>query len=130
MQPYRVRYWLNAHPKDPVGFRAEVQTVCQLYEQAPELLAQGVHVISSDEMTGIQALERIYPTETAGMEQVERQEFEYIRHGTQSLIACLAGGNRHRAVTLHCCHPWRGRFCGSHCQHDQDRCSSWLDFYR
>ena len=64
-----------------------MQSVCQLYEQAPELLAQGVHVISSDEMTGIQALERSYPTEPAGIEQVERQEFEYIRHGTQSLIA-------------------------------------------
>ena len=64
-----------------------MQNVCQLYEQAPELLVQGVHVISSDEMTGIQALERIYPTEPAGMEQVERQELEYIRHGTQSLIA-------------------------------------------
>ena len=72
---------------DPVAFRTEVQSVCQLYEQAPELLAQDVHVISSDEMTGIQALERSYPTEPAAMEQVERQEFEYIRHGTQSLIA-------------------------------------------
>lgn len=70
-----------------MAFRAEVQNVCQFYEQAPELLAQGVHVISSDEMTGIQALERIYPTKSAGIEQVERQEFEYIRHGTQSLIA-------------------------------------------
>lgn len=87
MQPHRVRYWLNAHPKDPVVFRAEVQNVCQCYEQASELLAQGVHVISSDEMAGIQAKERIYPTEPARMEQVERQEFEYIRHGTQSLIA-------------------------------------------
>ena len=38
-------------------------------------------------MTGIQALERAYPTESATPGQVERQEFEYIRHGTQSLIA-------------------------------------------
>ena len=44
-------------------------------------------MISSDEMTGIQALEPAYPTETVKMEQPERQEFEYIRHGTQSLIA-------------------------------------------
>lgn len=87
LQPHRVRYWLNANPTDPVAFRAQVRTVCQLYEQAAELLAQGVHVISSDEMTGIQALERAYPTETVKMEQPERQEFEYIRHGTQSLIA-------------------------------------------
>ena len=51
------------------------------------LSTQGIHVISSDEMTGIQALERTYPTEPARPGQVERQEFEYIRHGTQSLIA-------------------------------------------
>jgi len=82
-----VRYWLNANPTDPAAFRTQVQTICQLYEQAPDLLAQGVHVISSDEMTGIQALERAYPTQTATMEQPERQEFEYVRHGTQSLIA-------------------------------------------
>ena len=38
-------------------------------------------------MTGIQALERAYPTESATPGQVERQEFEYPRYGTQSLIA-------------------------------------------
>jgi hypothetical protein len=70
-----------------VAFRSQVKVVCDLYEQAPALLSQGIHVISSDEMTGIQALERAYPTEAATPGQVERQEFEYIRHGTQSLIA-------------------------------------------
>jgi DDE superfamily endonuclease len=38
-------------------------------------------------MTGIQAIERAYSTAPAIPGQVERQEFEYIRHGTQSLIA-------------------------------------------
>lgn len=70
-----------------MAFRAQVQVVCDLYAQAPELLARGIHVISSDEMTGIQALERAAPTESVEMGQVERQEYEYIRHGTQSLIA-------------------------------------------
>jgi transposase len=70
-----------------VAFRAQVKVVCDLYAQAAELLAVGIHVISSDEMTGIQALERAYPTESVHMGQVERQEYEYIRHGTQSLIA-------------------------------------------
>ena len=87
MQPHRVRYWLNANPTDPLAFRAQVKVVCELYEQAPVLSTQGIHLISSDEMTGIQALERAYPTEPARPGQVERQEFEYIRHGTQSLIA-------------------------------------------
>jgi hypothetical protein len=38
-------------------------------------------------MTGIQALERAHPTQPMQLGQVERPEFEYIRHGTQSLIA-------------------------------------------
>lgn len=53
----------------------------------PELYLQDVHVISTDEMTGIQALERAYPTSSILPGKVERQEFEYIRHGTLSLIA-------------------------------------------
>lgn len=48
--------------------------------------ALGVHVISTDEMTGVQALERAAPTQPMEPGQPERQEFEYIRHGTQSLM--------------------------------------------
>ena len=43
--------------------------------------------MSTDEMTGIQALERIAPTKSMQPGQVERCEFEYERHGTLSLIA-------------------------------------------
>lgn len=38
-------------------------------------------------MTGIQALERLHPDLPMRPGKRERQEFEYIRHGTQSLIA-------------------------------------------
>ena len=38
-------------------------------------------------MTGIQALERLFPKKPMKPKQVERIEFEYIRHGTLSLIA-------------------------------------------
>jgi len=61
--------------------------VCDTYAAAPEQDKQGTHTVSTDEMTGIQALERIYPTLPVRPELVERREFEYIRHGTQSLIA-------------------------------------------
>ena len=42
--------------------------------------------MSVDEMTGIQALERIAPTRPMRPGRVERREFEYTRHGTQCLI--------------------------------------------
>lgn len=40
-----------------------------------------------DEMTGIQALERKFPEQLMRPGKRERREFEYIRHGTQTLIA-------------------------------------------
>lgn len=68
-------------------FAHQVETVCTLYGYAPLLAALGGHVVSCDEMTGIQALERIAPTHPMRSGQIERQEFEYVRHGTLSLIA-------------------------------------------
>jgi transposase len=58
-----------------------------LYHQAQELHEQGIHLISVDEKTGIQAIERDYPTQPAETGQVERVEYNYDRHGTQALIA-------------------------------------------
>jgi hypothetical protein len=45
--------------------------------------------MSCDEMTGVQALERLHPALPLLPGHVEREEFEYLRHGTQSLIANL-----------------------------------------
>lgn len=43
--------------------------------------------MSTDEKTGMQALERIHPDQPMKPGQLERHEFEYTRHGTQCLIA-------------------------------------------
>jgi len=43
-------------------------------------------VRSTDELTGVQALERKHAGLPLAPGKVERREFEYIRHGTQSLI--------------------------------------------
>jgi transposase len=74
-------------PDDPVEFKQQVTQVCQLHQQALELYRQGIHLISTDEMTGIQALEPAHETLPMKPGRVERKEFEYIRQGTQSLIA-------------------------------------------
>ncbi len=115
-QPHNSRYWLNTKESDPEVFHQQVQTVCECYLQAAELLAAfDTHTVCINEMTGIQALERIAPKKRCGPdgmcrfhtscrsdqkpgaeapqndghrpEQEERIEFEYIRHGTQCLIA-------------------------------------------
>ena len=46
------------------------------------MAAQGDRVITTDELTGIQALERKHPSLPMAPGKVERREFEYIRHGT------------------------------------------------
>ena len=57
-----------------------------MYASTPLLHTLGAHIVSCDEMTGIQALERIAPTQPMQPGQVERCEFEYERHGTLSLL--------------------------------------------
>lgn len=60
--------------------------ICELYKNSQEFHKEGIHVISTDEMTGIQALEQKYPYKPPRPEQTAKIEFEYIRHGTTSLI--------------------------------------------
>ena len=88
MQPHLSRYWLNnQRPADPEQFDAEVRIICEHYAQAPARAVQGVHTMSTDEKTGIQALERTHPTRPMLPGKVALDEFEYIRHGTLTLIA-------------------------------------------
>jgi transposase len=90
LKPHQSRYWLNnKRHENPEQFDQEVKTVCELYEQAPTLYEQGIHVYSCDEKTGIQALERAHPTKAMIPGKPALIEHEYIRHGTQALIANL-----------------------------------------
>jgi len=69
-----------------VLFAKQVETVCTLYAYAPLLHALGGHILSTDELTGVQALERIAPEKPMRPGRPARQEFEYKRHGTLSPI--------------------------------------------
>ena len=64
-----------------------MERICDTYRDARQRAAQGTHVVSTDEKTGMQALERLHETKRVRPGFVERIEFEYIRHGTLSLIA-------------------------------------------
>jgi transposase len=87
LQPHKSRYWLNTTEKDAELFQAQVEMVCACYHDAPALYQwHDTHTICVDEMTGIQALERIATTLPMKPGQQERREFEYERHGTVTLI--------------------------------------------
>jgi hypothetical protein len=81
---------MNAKPQDPIEFAEKTREISRHYRLAPLLHTLGVHVVSIDEMTGIQALERLHALLPMKPGLVERREFEYIRHGTLSLISGLA----------------------------------------
>ena len=65
----------KAKAENPVAFAEQVETICTLYAYAPLLQALGAHIVSTDEMTGIQALERVAATKLMCQGLVERQEF-------------------------------------------------------
>lgn len=83
-----MRYWLNSADRlNPEEFSRRSIRICDIYRNAMKLHEDGVHIVSTDEKTGIQALERAAPTLKMKPGQVERQEQDYIRHGTLVLIA-------------------------------------------
>ena len=83
LKPHRVRGWLT-RPDDP-GFFARATAVCDLYLHQPA----GSIVVCIDEKTAIGARSRKHPGHRAAPGQLARREFEYIRHGTVSVIAAL-----------------------------------------
>lgn len=89
MHPWHSRYWLHSQDKDenPEAYREKINEICELYHKAATPDRNGTHIISVDEMTGVQALERKHPTKPAIPGKPAHEEFEYIRHGTVSVIA-------------------------------------------
>jgi transposase len=60
--------------------------VCAVYRTAAERADAGQRTISTDELTHVQALERLAPDLPPRPGQVTRREFEYTRHGTCSFF--------------------------------------------
>ena len=67
-------------------FEEKIKNINRLYKQASELEERGERVISNDEKTGVQALERKHPGLPLRPGKVERREYEYIRHGTLAFM--------------------------------------------
>jgi transposase len=84
LKPHLVRGWLT-RPDDP-DFAERAVDVCGLYLHHP---GDNALVLSVDEKTAIPARSRRHPTKRCQPGLVERQEFEYRRHGTACLMAAL-----------------------------------------
>jgi putative transposase len=59
-KPHRSQYWLNSRLRNTdCDFDDRVGKICMIYQTAVDMHKKGIHVISTDEKSGIQAIERI-----------------------------------------------------------------------
>lgn len=79
-----MRYYLTPEP-DPQADK-KIADINHLYQTAQERAECGQATMCTDEMTGVQALERKHPDLPMQSGRVLRREFEYIRHGVLSFI--------------------------------------------
>jgi len=79
-----MRYYLTPEP-DPQS-DAKIADINQVYQTAQERAERGEATMSTDEMTGVQALSRKHPDVPMQPGRILRREFEYQRHGTLSFI--------------------------------------------
>jgi DDE superfamily endonuclease len=87
LQPHRIRFWKTTVWDDEAVERA--LKILWYYERIDSLWQRGEVLICADEKPNLQVLERAQPNQPMRPGQVERQEFEYIRHGTVNLLASL-----------------------------------------
>lgn len=84
------QYWENAVVEDWAVFEKQVEQICDLNSEAQQYLSdENTLVISVDEKCGMQALERAAADLPMTKKHDRKREFNYIRHGTQTLIAGL-----------------------------------------
>ena len=100
LNPHRLRYFLTR--TDP-HFEEKMAEMIELYLHPP----RHSRVLGLDEKTSSQALERLHPTLPLRPGLVERQEFEYIRHGTGNLFAAFDGGTGTVFAQCYQRHPHR-----------------------
>lgn len=82
LQPHRIRTFTFSPDPD---FEAKLLDIVGLYLNPPE----NALVLWVDEKTGIQALDRTQPLLPLSAKKPRRWTNEYVRHGTQTLLAAL-----------------------------------------
>jgi len=82
LKPHKMNMWL--HSRDP-QFKEKVNDVVSLYIEPPK----DAVILSIDEKTGMQATERKNETQRPIPGKAGRYEYEYIRHGTLSMLTAF-----------------------------------------
>lgn len=82
-----------------------MRLICNLILESIQGLDPNFHLLSVDEKTGIQALERLEGIAPISKGGHQRQEFEYVRHGTTTLMAAVDLATA--KVVSHRLHPSR-----------------------
>lgn len=98
LQPHRHRYWIT--PTLNETFLEQASRVLWIYERIETLKAQNEIALALDEKPNIQALQRSHPTQPMRTGQIERHEFEYVRHGVVNFLALL---NLYNGKMRSCC---------------------------
>ena len=92
----------NERAAEPEIFDREVRTVCECYAEALRLHEEGVHLVSTDEKSSIQALERLHPSLPMRPGLIERYEHESMCATAPALCDRQpGGGNRQGDRSLH-----------------------------
>ena len=87
LQPHRSRYWKT--PALNTEFLERASRILWCYEHIDRLLERDEVLIALDEKPNLQALGRAAPKQPMRPGQVERQEFEYARHGTVNFLVAM-----------------------------------------
>jgi transposase len=101
IKPWRYHSW--QHVIDP-HFVERARAVLELYEQAVELLKQGIWVLCVDEKTSIQAREGVHPPDSTVPEHPIHVAARYIRRGAVQLFAALSVAD---GLVYGCCRAQR-----------------------
>jgi len=89
LQPHKSEYWLYPKIEDWGLFVEQVELICNLILDSTQKKYPNCHVVSVDEKSGIQALERYEERGPKSRGFKKRKEYEYVRHGTNTLIAAV-----------------------------------------
>lgn len=88
LKPHKTKGWCFTTEKDKEAFAKQAQEVCEVYLQAPQNYEQaGIHTVSIDEATGLQANEKRAEALPPKPDQEGKEETQYTRHGTVCLTA-------------------------------------------